>query len=502
MNQVNIAQSQPPSDGQSQHIALIDIGSNSVRLVVYRDYSHYPFPVLNERVTCKLGQGLDETRMLNSERMDSTLEVLGRFAHLLKAINPSFVYVAATAAVRRATNGAEFAHHAEQILGYQVHVLPAEEEARLISLGITRFEGKISGIVADLGGGSIEIVHVDKGKSVNMISLNIGHLTSRKPSEIKRAIKEIGWLKQAKGLPLYGIGGSFRAIGSAYISRQNYPLPLLHGLEIDKDDVLDILSSLISSPADMTGVPVSRQTTILPAAVIIKHLVKASGISELIVSGTSIRDGLMADIFPQTYNHGDPLLLACGDLARESQRADGLSEALAALLAPIAAVFKHAKLGTIRGSHKQFMRMVEAACLLSDICWNEPSDLRGQLACSRILALPVFSLTHIQRAWLAKAVYHRYVGTKPNKAQPILSDTLLARRERFSAKVVGLGMRFGQNFCGGVPEYLSELSVRVEANKLICSVPEKRALLMDMPSQRRFAIFAESCRLKPVICYH
>ena len=165
----------------SSQIALIDIGSNSVRLVVYRDYSHYPFPVLNERVTCKLGEGLDEFSAIQAHRAEAALKVMARFSHLLQAIRPAQVCVAATAAVRRAVNGAEFAQQVQDILGYPVSILPASEEARLISMGLTRYHPALSGLVADLGGGSIELVHLKSGKIMHAASLNMGHLTSLTP---------------------------------------------------------------------------------------------------------------------------------------------------------------------------------------------------------------------------------------------------------------------------------------------------------------------------------
>lgn len=480
----------------STSIALIDIGSNSIRLVVYRDYSHYPFPLLNERVTCKLGEGLDEYLEIQAHRATAALKVMARFAHLLDAIQPAQVFVAATAAVRRAKNGSEFAKAVTTTLGYPVNVLPASEEARLISLGLTRYHPEIDGLVADLGGGSIELVELKKGKIRNAVSLNIGHLTSLSKKDIKAQIKALEWLKKLKGKPLYGIGGSFRAIGSSYMSRKEYPLHLLHGLEIGASDCFEILSSLTPEALDLKGIPSGRQATITAAATIIEQVMKTSKVGKLVVSGTSIRDGLMADLSPQTPARSDPLLLACGDIARQSQRNEGLSEELARLLTPIARLFNDANLASVGGQEHQLLRMVEAACLLSDICWNEPSDMRGQLAADRILALPVFSLTHIQRAWLAKAVFHRYVGIKKNKSSFLVARNLLSTGERISSKAVGLGMRFALIFCGGVPAYLRQLKLTLNEDILICEIPRETAHLMDTHSLRRLQVFAESCRLK------
>ena len=485
----------------SSQIALIDIGSNSVRLAVYKEYGHYPFPVLNERVSCKLGEGLDADSHLQPKRISQTLQVMRRFGALLKAIKPGIVHIVATAAVRRAVNRDEFVAPAEKILGHPIHILPASEEARLITLGLMRNMPQIDGLVADLGGGSIELVHVNKGVMTQSVSLDIGHLSQRKPSEIKHMIAQVNWLNEAKGKPLYGIGGSFRALGSAYIKSAQYPLYLLHGLYIEADDVVGLSRKLKSRLPDLSGVPVGRQPTIAQAATIIKAVMKTSGASHLMISGTSIRDGLMVDLLPAIHTHSDALLEACGNIARQSQRQHGLSEGLAALLRPIALHFSSTERPAIEGDPEQLMRMVEAGALLSDICWNESSDMRGILAAEKILALPVFSLTHTQRAWLAKAIFHRYAGIKQNKTAKLASDTLLKRRERVSARAVGLGMRFAHIFSGGIAEFLDLLSLSVDDGNLCCILPEAHAGLMDEHSKRRFTVFAESCRLKPEIRY-
>lgn len=481
---------------KSRPVALIDIGSNSVRLVVYRDYSHYPFPILNERVTCKIGEGLDQNAVIQQKRAEAALQVIARFGRLLDAIQPAQTFVVATAAVRRAQNGERFAQDVEAVLGYPVDVLPASEEARLISLGLTRYYPALNGLVADLGGGSIELVQLVDGEIRHAVSLNIGHLTTQSKKEIKAQIKDLHWLSELKGQALYGIGGSFRALGAGYIARRSYPLKLLHGLEIPADECQMILSTLTSAHMDLTGIPSGRQATIAAAATIMSAVLKHAQVSKLVVSGTSIRDGLMADISGESQPQADPLLLACGDIARQSQRHKGLNEELARLLTPVARLFKGTNLASVGGEEDQLQRMVEAACLLSDICWNEASDLRGQLAADRILALPVFSLSHIQRAWLAKAVLHRYVGVKKNKSVFSMVGDLLSPRERISSKAVGLGMRFAIMFSGGMPVYLSQLKFAVKKDKLICKMPKEISHLMDEQSRFRLSVFAESCRLK------
>lgn len=475
--------------------AVIDIGSNSIRLVVYRRDGDYPFPFFNERITCELGRGLDISGELQPERIDAALKVLARFGKLLDALKPTYVKIAATAAARRAKNGDNFLRPAAKILGYPVEILPASEEARLVTLGLTRNMPIINGLVADLGGGSIELVLVKDSKVQDYTSLNIGHLSNLSKKEMKSQIEAIDFLAAAKGQVLYGIGGSFRALGSAFISRSNYPLFLLHGLVIPPSQSKGLLKSLTAQKPNFDGVPAGRQKTIKMAAQIIETVKKTAKTKDLFISGTSLRDGLIADIQPVASETHDQLLVTGRQLALHTQRQVGLTAGLVALLMPIADYFQTSGLAKIDGRKRNLKRLLEAACMLSDICWNESPDRRAQLAVERILALPIFSVTHKERAWLALAIYHRYVGLKPHKPTMDLFTKILSREERFSAQSVGLGMRFGQIFCGGVPDYLRLINLSVEEGSLVCQLPAAERTLMDAHSARRFKAFAKCCGL-------
>lgn len=480
-----------PQDG-SDRIALIDIGSNSIRLVLYRDYGRYPFPLFNERVTIKLGQGLDKTGCLDPARITLALRAIERFAQILKPLQPDQVVIIATAALRRADNAAEFVQPAEHILGHKIQVISAAEEARLVTLGLTANMPTIDGLVADLGGGSLELVLVSAGKIKQAASLNIGHLSTCSKVEIRDLIEQIGWLKGAAGKPLYGIGGSFRALGSAFVATTGYPLHLLHGLRIGPKHRKSLLKR-IRTGDDLSGIPAGRRTTISTAAVIVTEIFRQAEAGPLVISGTSIRDGLVADLTPNRLSDSDLLTVTCREIARQSQRSNDLNESLNKLLAPIVTHFAEnqaqwAKYGNL-------FRLTQAACLLSDICWNEPSDLRGQLAYDRVIALPVYSLTHKERAWIGKAVLHRYVGVKKYKPAMVSADKLLSKTERASARAVGLGMRFGHIFCGGNAPFLNQLTLSVNRKTLVCRFDQQARYLMDDHSARRLRLFAEACNL-------
>lgn len=464
-------------------IGVIDIGSNSIRMVIYRRYGRYPLPLFNERVTVKLGEGLDQNEMLSPDKIALALSALRRFSHIMNAMSLERTIVVATAAVRRAKNAAVFTIPAEEIIGVPITVLSAQDEARLVTLGLTANMPHVSGLVADLGGGSLELVLVKEGQVQKSTSLNMGHLSTRTESEIATLLCAVDWLGDAAGATLYGIGGSFRALGSAYVKRSNYPLFLLHRLELNIPTVLDILISLQGDEPDLQGIPAGRRESIGMAADIMATLIRRSDVSQLVISGTSIRDGLVADMDTEFSPKKDPLLSACKEIAKHSQRFDGLNDVLIDCLSPIASLL----------DFPDPQRLLKAACLLSDISWNEPSELRGAVATDRILALPLFSLSHKERAWLAKVVYHRYIGVKENKPTLPVFNRLLTPAESQGALALGVGLRFALIYCAGIPEYLSAIQFKVTDETIYYDVAAHGLPLFDEHSERRLRVFAKAC---------
>ena len=149
--------------GREAPIAVIDIGSNSIRLVIYASGGRYPFPLFNERSNCRLGEGLGEDDMLQPDRIQVALAALSRFARIMSAMGVTTIHAVATAAVRRARNGVEFTGPAEAIIGKPIQVLTQVEEAHFVSRGLTLNIPEASGLVADLGGGSLEVVELERG---------------------------------------------------------------------------------------------------------------------------------------------------------------------------------------------------------------------------------------------------------------------------------------------------------------------------------------------------
>ena len=471
-------------------IAVIDIGSNSVRLVIYGKNGAYPAPLFDERSNCRLGAGLDETGMLASDRIAVALETLARFAAIIRAMKVDSCYPVATAAVRRAENSDEFSRPAEIILGQPIQVLSQQEEATHVARGLTLNVPEASGLVADLGGGSIEIVALEKGEIRHSVSLNYGHLSNADEAEIIAAFAQIGWIKSFAAKQLFGVGGSFRALGLAFIEREDYPLPVLHGLKISSEMVMVLCDDFIQPDSALDGVPMARQRTMPMAAKIIRALVHIAAVRRVIVSGTSIRDGVVAINELNETQRADFLVAISQEIAGAGGRFVGVSDALKQFLQPL----------TI-GRKPGFARLLDVACNLADMCWHEHSDMRGDLAARRVLALPVNCMTHKERIWLAMALYHRYVALKQNKPYPEEMDSLLRAKRRGDALTVGLALRFALIFSAGTCDYLKNIRLECQPDLMRLYVDPSARNLFDSHCQRRFVDLASSANCSAEVIY-
>jgi len=489
--------------GRDAPIAVIDIGSNSIRLVIYASGGRYPFPLFNERSNCRLGEGLGDDNMLQPDRIEVALAAISRFSKIMTAMGVSTVHAVATAAVRRADNGTAFTGPAEAMLGHPIQVLSQQEEAHYVSRGLTLNIAEATGLVADLGGGSLEVVALEHGVVRHSTSFNFGHLSDVDEDTITHAMAQIPWIAEAQGARIYGVGGSFRALGLAYIEQSGYPLPVLHGLRIPADEAEQLLSAFCREDPDLAGVPLGRQKTMPMAARIMRVLLRQSGASRITVSGTSIRDGLIADRELGAGDRDDFLQVVCQEISLASHRFAGVPEALMTLLQPI---FMHRKGKNDKGDgadkggdeaeaardRARFERLLEAACYLSDMCWTEHEDVRGDLGARRVLGLPVNCVTHKERIWLATAIYHRYVGRKTNKSRPPELSAILSRRRRAEATTIGLGLRFALAFSGGTALNLQKLRLSHDNETLTLHVDAASAALVDSHTRRRFQQLAQS----------
>lgn len=226
----------PRTEVVADRVAIIDIGSNSIRLVVYQGAARLPAILFNEKVMAGLGRSLAETGAIDEAALAMARGALARFALLAREMQVSELRVVATAAVRDASNGGELMDTAQR-LGLKVELLSGEEEAMASGLGVLSGIPEADGIVGDLGGGSLELVRVVAGTVTDRVSFPLGVLRlgairaqgkGMLDKRVAKLIEEAGWKGRGKGLPFYLVGGSWRSLARLDMHLTAYPLPVIH----------------------------------------------------------------------------------------------------------------------------------------------------------------------------------------------------------------------------------------------------------------------------------
>ena len=430
-------------------VGLLDIGSSSIRLVIYRAGGRLPHPQFNEREVCRLGAGLEDTGRLDPERIRHALAALRRFAIIARGSGLDRLDVFATEAVRKAGNRDEFLGPAEETLGCPVRLLSGPEEARYAALGVVSGFSGVDGIVADLGGGSLELQPVEDGKVLDApasgASMPLGHLTAHDAGTVAEVLQSLDWIKRFQGRRLYAVGGAFRAVATAYSAQSRKRLDLVHGLALPMPKLRKITDAIAEADGEMEGIPPARRSSMKQAVLVIGCLVDALQPREVVFSGYGVREGFLYEHLPAEQAAIDPLIAGAREYAEMWQRHDGLGEALERVVAEFAAVLP-----------APTQRLARATALLADMAWLDFPDYRGPLALEKMLGLSVVGITHSERVWMAAALYARYRGRLPGRG---ILKPKLAREEGRSACYIGLVLRMLMNLTGGLPELLNGLRV-------------------------------------------
>jgi exopolyphosphatase / guanosine-5'-triphosphate,3'-diphosphate pyrophosphatase len=250
-------------------VGIVDIGSNTVRLVVYETHTKLPIPIFNEKVQCALARDMGKTGQLSARGISEALRSLARFSRLAQAMGVSRLELVATAAVRDASDGAVFVEQVEKVSGHPVHVLSGAEEARLAAVGLLNGVPNADGVLGDLGGGSLDLVGLDQGQIGNFATFRAGHLRLAEEAGWDRqkarllmdtALKDLPWLADMSGRSVYAVGGSWRALARIFIEQTHHPLHVLDNYTVSFLDALR-LSRLI---ADLSETMLHKLTSIRP----------------------------------------------------------------------------------------------------------------------------------------------------------------------------------------------------------------------------------------------
>ena len=467
-------------------IGLIDIGSNSIRLVIYRAGGRLPQPQFNEREVCRLGEGVSENNILTKEATQHALSALRRYALIAIESNLDRLEVFATEAVRQAKNQHEFIKPAEEILKTKIRILSGYEEADYAARGVISGFFSPDGVVADLGGGSLELMPI-RGQAPEVIkgaknSLPLGYLNEVGEKEIKEALSEFKWLKDWRGTQLYVVGGAWRALATAFSVKSKRRLDIVHGLELMPVRLFDLMEEIEASGGEVEGIPPARRPNMWQAIKVMRVLLKVVKPDKVIFSSYGAREGIL---YEQLSVAPDPLLAGVKEYADMWQRHEGLGKALS-----------EAMEGFISFLPKKYQRLGRAVSFLADITWLDFPDYRAPLAVDKMLGLSVVGITHSERIWMAAVLYVRYRGAFPEKG---IFRGRLSRKERKSACFIGLALRMLMTLSGGIPALITPISITAEKKTLTIAIPKDYKKLDSQLIERRIEAITKYSSAKIIV---
>ena len=468
-------------------IAVVDVGSNSLRLVVFERLGATLVPLLNEKAMCALGRGIAASGRLNPDGVELAFANLQRFVALARALGVDHLAIIATAAVRDALDGRVFAAEAERQCGVPVRIIEGGEEARLSAAGVLAGFREADGVVADLGGGSVELIRVDAGARQPIgagVSLPLGPLRlaeladSRKSltETIDRVIGDAAVLREAAGRTLYLVGGAWRAVARLHMEQTHYPLHIIHAYAIARrpaEGFLDIVASQSRRSLErITGISRRRLEVVPLASLVLARLMRAGRPERIVFSAFGLREGYADGLLPKEPQ-SDPLIAAAIGMAASQSRGRGDGERLLRWIAPVFPDLDNDR-----------RRLHRAACWLSDFAWTEHPDYRAEHAFTRSLRMPVGQITHQERVFVATALHARYGGAADD---PTRSATrpLLDESSEAEARRLGLALRLAYTLCGGAIELLDQVRLVREPQGLMLELPSTGSLFIGEAVTRR-----------------
>ena len=396
-----------------QRIAIIDIGSNSARLVISHIYKNGAYNmVYNQKEALRLSQKVDGQNLLTEEAFTSTIDTMRSFAHMCKIYQADKTIAVATAAIRNASNGGELVAKVAELTGIQLHIISGNTEAYISYLGVINTLDVKNGIIFDLGGGSTELILFKNRKILESVSLPLGavnttsmfNIRNEMPSNvyndlnafIMSRLSQYPWLKQ-NNLPLIGVGGTARTVAKIIQRAKKYPATKIHNYAYPVQTFRSFFNKLrltnLEQRKKISGLSSERSDIILAGSSIISCLLEATGAKKLITSGCGLREGLFYDYYSKSNNVP---LIAKNILARSRENTLRLFESdtgHAHHITKLAlAMFDGwMELHKVR---KSYRRLLETAALLHDIGITINFYSHARHSAYMIQNAKLFGLTH------------------------------------------------------------------------------------------------------------
>jgi exopolyphosphatase/guanosine-5'-triphosphate,3'-diphosphate pyrophosphatase len=477
----------PTAQGRIQGalpVAVLDIGSNSVRLVVYERHARSLTPLYNEKSSCALGRGLAQSGRLAYENIDRALMAIQRFALVVKLMKAGTVHVLATSAVRDASNSQAFVDAVEATMGAPVRVLSGEQEAHFAALGVVAGIPDFSGIVGDLGGGSLELSAISRGRDAIGETHALGVIRMQddanrapwKAREIARErLSKSGLLGSKPGGQFCAIGGTWRSLAKMHQVLRDYPLHMVQHYVTKASDIGKLCDDIVEAAAagkpypGSDNVSSSRKDLVPFGAAVLSEVLRAGKFDSVLFSALGVREGYLYGLLPPAEQDVDPLLQGAEEISILRSR----SPAHAADLVEFTGDFLKAIHVSETAAEE---RLRKVACYLSDIGWRGHPDYRGEQSVDLVAYGALSGVDHPGRAFLAEALAVRYMGLKHKSISQSLMS-LAGPAANMKARLLGAIFRVAYPMSAAMPGVLPRAGFSLEGGKLRLHLPSDLAFL-------------------------
>ena len=493
------------SQNQLRDQAVIDIGSNSVRLVIYRVEGRANAPVLNEKVLAGLGRGVSETGKLDPANVKRALDALVRFRYLVDALGITSIHAVATAAVREADDGPDFVREIRELTGFDVTIISGQEEGRLSSLGVLAGAPGAGGVAGDLGGSSLELVTLTPdgpslGERWQLGPLAMGNLDPYEPVSTRAAIdlvlKESNVLRCTKGGEFHAVGGAWRSLAKIDMIMRDYPLHVLHNYQISRTDaytLCDFVAGQSRKSLERIDGSIGKRAETLPyAATLLRAILDHAPFDSVMISSHGLREGILLEQLSPEEREQDPLVAGAIAMTGGVARSHAFGEALFWWITP---VFE----GLPRLFPDNRGEVLRACvCLLADIGATLHPDDRARLAFDLVLRAPYPAASHVERVFLARILARRY-GAKLDEIEPKLVKRLLDEDLLARADALGAALRLGAELSGRSADLLGKCRLLLVDGRLTLSTSAAMKGLIAETVVKRLEQLGGALRLPVVV---
>lgn len=481
-----------PSSRKLKRVGVVDVGSNSVRLVVFDGAARSPAYFFNEKIMCALGAGLSDTGRLNPEGRARALSAIARFQEIAAQICNGPLTAVATAAVREAEDGPEFCAEVLEKTGLEIHVIDGKEEARLSAQGVLLGWPGSYGLVCDIGGSSMELAEINDGEVGERVTSKLGPLKLQdieggaegRQAYIQKSLDKLYVKMGDQENRLFLVGGSWRAIARVDMERRAYPLNVLHEYRMTAEDVAATAAFIAENDLEelrqRCGLSAQRMALVPFAIEVLIGLLDRFTPYDIAISSYGIREGMLYEQMPDELRRRDPLIEACRHAESKDARLPGFGRTLYDFVKPL-----------FKDGSKDRKRLVKAACLLHDVSWRAHPDYRAETCFDNATRANLGGLKHSERVFLGLALLHRYRNKREGTRFEELYD-LLNTEDQKQAEILGKAMRFGAMLWMQAGTDLGKLTYKAKSAELHLELPERARALYGEVAEARLQSLASA----------